>query len=76
MFIFAVADLLGIESKKFTWSLVNYCLIKKGAAVRKRHSCDEAKEARDVLANTIYQRLVDWIVNTINYKFSITRTLL
>ncbi|XP_033207351.1 neither inactivation nor afterpotential protein C isoform X2 [Belonocnema kinseyi] len=70
-----VAELLDVDSKKFTWSLVNYCLIKKGAAVRKKHTCDEAREARDVLANTMYQRLVDWIINTINYKFSFTRTL-
>ncbi|XP_051158327.1 neither inactivation nor afterpotential protein C isoform X3 [Leptopilina boulardi] len=70
-----VADLLGVEQKKFTWSLVNYCLIKKGAAIRKKHTCDEAKEARDVFANTLYQRLVDWIINIINYKFSISRTL-
>ncbi|XP_043467066.1 neither inactivation nor afterpotential protein C isoform X3 [Leptopilina heterotoma] len=70
-----IADLLGVEQKKFTWSLGNYCLIKKGAAIRKKHTCDEAKEARDVLANTLYQRLVDWIINIINYKFSISRTL-
>ncbi|XP_066595242.1 neither inactivation nor afterpotential protein C isoform X2 [Prorops nasuta] len=70
-----VAELLGLDSKKFSWSLLNYCLIRKGAAVRKRHTCDEAKEARDVLANTLYQRLVDWIVNNINHKLSVARTL-
>ncbi|XP_015610405.1 neither inactivation nor afterpotential protein C isoform X2 [Cephus cinctus] len=70
-----VADLLSVDHKKFTWSLINYCLIKKGSAVRRRHTCEEAKEARDVLANTIYQRLVDWLVNNINLKLMTTRTL-
>ncbi|XP_011500567.1 PREDICTED: neither inactivation nor afterpotential protein C [Ceratosolen solmsi marchali] len=71
----SVAELLNVDLKKFTWSLCNYCVIKKGTAVRRRNNCDEAKEARDVLANTIYQRLVDWIVNQINEKFSVSRTL-
>ncbi|XP_029034013.2 neither inactivation nor afterpotential protein C isoform X2 [Osmia bicornis bicornis] len=70
-----VAQLLNLDEKKFVWALLNYCIISGGAVVRKKHTCDEAKEARDVLANTIYQRLVDWIVNTINHKFTVTRTL-
>ncbi|XP_011875420.1 PREDICTED: neither inactivation nor afterpotential protein C isoform X2 [Vollenhovia emeryi] len=70
-----VAELLGIDSKKFIWSLVNYCLVVKGSAIRRKHTCEEAKEARDVLANTLYQRLVDWIINTFNYKLSMTRSL-
>lgn len=70
------AELLGVDVKKFTWSLNNYCLIKKGSAIRRKHTVEEAREARDVLANTIYQRLVDWIINNINYKLSVTRTLL
>lgn len=71
----AVAELLGLDREKFTWALVNYCLIVKGSATRRKHTCEEAKEARDVLANTLYQRLVDWIINLINYKLSITRSL-
>lgn len=71
-----MADLLGIDQKKFAWALTNYCVIRKGGPVRKRHSCEEAKECRDVLANTLYQRIVDWIVNTLNYKLTVTRTLL
>ncbi|XP_071862177.1 STKc_myosinIII_N_like and MYSc_Myo21 domain-containing protein ninaC isoform X2 [Bombus fervidus] len=70
-----VAQLLNLDEKKFNWALLNYCVIVKGNAVRRRHSCEEAKEARDVLANTIYQRLVDWITNTINFKFTVTRAL-
>nr|XP_012228924.1 PREDICTED: neither inactivation nor afterpotential protein C isoform X1 [Linepithema humile]XP_012228934.1 PREDICTED: neither inactivation nor afterpotential protein C isoform X1 [Linepithema humile] len=70
-----VAELLGLDSKKFIWALINYCLIVKGSAIRRKHTCEEAKEARDVLANTLYQRLVDWIVNNINYKLSMTRSL-
>lgn len=75
IFQFTAAELLGLDSKKFIWALINYCLIVKGSAVRKKHTCEEAKEARDVLANTLYQRLVDWIVNNINYKLSMTRSL-
>ncbi|XP_015178394.1 PREDICTED: neither inactivation nor afterpotential protein C isoform X2 [Polistes dominula] len=70
-----VAELLDLDPKKFSWALMNYCLIRKGAAVRKKHTCEEAREARDVLANTIYQRLVDWLINMINLKFTVTRTL-
>ncbi|XP_019699822.1 neither inactivation nor afterpotential protein C isoform X2 [Harpegnathos saltator] len=70
-----VAQLLGLDSKKFIWALVNYCLIVKGSAMRRKHTCEEAKEARDVLANTLYQRLVDWIINNINYKLTMTRSL-
>ncbi|XP_012540143.1 neither inactivation nor afterpotential protein C isoform X2 [Monomorium pharaonis] len=70
-----VAELLGLDAKKFTWALINYCLIVKGSATRRKHTCEEAKEARDVLANTLYQRLVDWIINMINYKLSMTRGL-
>lgn len=71
----AVAELLGLDSKKFIWALVNYCLVVKGSVIRKKHTCEEAKEARDVLANTLYQRLVDSIINIINYKLSMTRSL-
>ncbi|XP_076177941.1 STKc_myosinIII_N_like and MYSc_Myo21 domain-containing protein ninaC [Ptiloglossa arizonensis] len=70
-----VAKLLNLDERKFIWALVNYCVIVKGNVVRRKHSCEEAKDARDVLANTIYQRLVDWIVNTINHKFTVTRAL-
>ncbi|RLU25647.1 hypothetical protein DMN91_001804 [Ooceraea biroi] len=70
-----VAELLGLDQKKFIWALINYCLIVKGSATRRKHTCEGAKEARDVLANTLYQRLVDWIINVINYKLSITRSL-
>ncbi|KAJ8686537.1 hypothetical protein QAD02_022331 [Eretmocerus hayati] len=71
----SVAELLNLDVKKFTWSLCNYCVIKKGDAVRRRYTIDEAKEARDVLANTIYQRLVDWVINNINQRLSVSRTL-
>jgi len=71
----AVAELLGLDQTRFLWALVNYCLIRKGSVIRRRYTYEEAKEMRDILANTLYQRLVDWIVNIINYKLSITRSL-
>lgn len=75
LFHLAVAELLGLDPKKFIWALVNYCLIVKGSAMRRKHTREEAKEARDVLVNALYQRLVDWIVNIINYKLAMTRSL-
>ncbi|KAL0107922.1 hypothetical protein PUN28_014885 [Cardiocondyla obscurior] len=70
-----VAELLGLDSKKFIWALMNYCLVVRGSATRRKHTCEEAKEARDILANTLYQRLVDWIINILNYKLSFIRSL-
>ncbi|CAG5085050.1 Similar to ninaC: Neither inactivation nor afterpotential protein C (Drosophila melanogaster) [Cotesia congregata] len=70
-----VAELLGLDQKKFVWSLTNYCLIRNGEAIRHKYSCEEALLARDILACTLYQRLVDWIINFINLKLSVTRTL-
>lgn len=74
--VLKVAQLLEVDEKKFEWSLVNYCLIRSGAAEKRKHSIDEARDARDVLAATIYCRLVDWIVNIINQKFALGRAVL
>lgn len=71
-----VARLLKIDEKKFVWSLTNYCLLNTGTAVRRRHTADEARDARDSFANTIYCRLLDYIVNMINYKLSYGRAIL
>lgn len=71
-----VAKLMGVDEKKFQWALLNYCVVEKGTAERRRHSADEARDARDVLASTIYCRLVDWIVNTINQKLALSRAVL
>lgn len=71
-----VAKLLNIDEKKFQWTLENYCVIKSGTAERRKHTSDEARDARDVLAATIYCRLVDWIVNTINQKLAFSRAVL
>lgn len=70
-----VAALLQLDEKKFHWALMNYCVIIRGSATRRRHSADEARDARDVLAATIYNRLVDWIINTINHKLSFGRAI-
>lgn len=70
-----VAKLLELDEKKFEWSLVNYCLVQSGVAEKRKHTNDEARDARDVLAATIYSRLVDWIVNIINQKFAFSRAM-
>lgn len=71
-----VALLLHVDEKKFCWSLVNYCLANKGVAIRKKQSCDEARSARDVLANNLYSRLADYIISFVNYKLSYGRIIL
>lgn len=71
-----VAKLLEVDEKKFEWALVNYCLIQSGAAEKRKHTIDEARDARDVLASTIYLRLVDWIANILNQKFAFGRAVL
>ena len=71
-----VAKLLKVDEKKFSWALTNYCVIKNGTAERRKHTVDEAKEARDCLAAVLYSRLVDWVVNIINQKLSVGRAIL
>jgi myosin heavy subunit len=70
-----VAKLLQVESKKFAWALVNYCLVKDGQAILCHHTPDAARDARDTLAATTYSRLVDYIVNRINQKLAVGRAL-
>lgn len=71
-----VCKLLELDEKKFEWALVNYCLVQSGIAEKRKHTNDEARDARDVLAGTIYSRLVDWIVNIVNQKFAFGRAIL
>lgn len=71
-----IATLLQVDEKKFQWSLLNYCLIIEGNVEKRRHSPDQARDSRDVLAGTIYSRLVDFIVNIINQKLAFGRAIL
>ncbi|GBP33660.1 Neither inactivation nor afterpotential protein C [Eumeta japonica] len=70
-----VAKLLSLEEVKFLWALLNYCLIERGTAVKRQHSTDEARDARDVLAGALYKRIVDWMINVINFKLSFGRSV-
>lgn len=70
-----ISNLLKLDDKKFNWALLNYCIVAQGHAERRRHSTEEAKEARDALANNIFTRLVDYIVNTINSKMAFSRAM-
>ena len=70
-----MATLLEIDGKRLAWALCNYCVIEKDTAARRKHSIAEAISARNVLAQTLYARLVDWIVNMINYKMSLLRAV-
>jgi myosin III len=71
-----VAKLLSLEEVKFLWALLNYCLIESGTAVKRKHSTDEARDARDILAGTLYKRVIDWMINLINSKLSFMRSVL
>ncbi|XP_065353511.1 neither inactivation nor afterpotential protein C isoform X2 [Cloeon dipterum] len=70
-----VAELLGLDEKKFSWALVNYCLIESGNAKKMQQSPEEAEMARDSLARALYARMVDWLVNFINLKLSYSRAV-
>lgn len=70
-----VSDLLKIDEKKFAWSLTNYCLQRNKSVVRRRNTSDEGRDSRDVLANTLYQRLVDYIVGVINQKLEMGKAI-
>ncbi|KRT82379.1 Myosin head, partial [Oryctes borbonicus] len=71
-----VAALLQIDAKQLGWALVNYCYVSKGTAVSRHHTCDEAANARDVFANSLYARVVDYITSVINHKLSYGRAIL
>lgn len=71
-----VSRLLSLEEVKFLWALLNYCLIENGSAVKRKHSTDEARDARDTLASALYKRLIDWLINLINAKLSFMRSVL
>lgn len=71
-----VAELLDTNEKKFRWALTNYCVLKDGAVMSKKNTCDEARDTRDVLANNIYSRLVDYVVARINQKLSLGKAIL
>lgn len=70
-----VARLLKVDEKKFEWCLLNYCFINHGNCEKRRFSADEARDARDVLASTIYSRLVDYIINLVNQKLALGRAV-
>nr|CAH7760761.1 unnamed protein product [Callosobruchus chinensis] len=69
------SKILDIDETKMRWALTNYCVVRKGSVIKKRNTCDEAREARDVLANTLYARLVDYIISIINNKLEIGKSI-
>lgn len=71
-----IAELLRVDEKKYMWSLTNFIMVKGGIAERRQYSTEEARDARDAVASTIYCRLVDWIINKINMNLSFPRAVL
>lgn len=71
-----IAELLRVDEKKFMWSLTNFIMVKGGIAERRQYTREEARDARDAVASTIYCRLVDWIINKINMAMAFPRTVL
>ncbi|XP_066138034.1 neither inactivation nor afterpotential protein C [Euwallacea fornicatus] len=69
------SELLGLDERKFIWSLTNYCLIKKRSAIRKRNSWNEATSIRDALVNNLYNRFIDYVVGLINEKLEIGKAI-
>ncbi|XP_053960688.1 neither inactivation nor afterpotential protein C isoform X1 [Anastrepha ludens] len=70
-----IAELLRVDEKKYMWSLTNFIMVKGGIAERRQYSTEEARDARDAVASTIYCRLVDWIINKINMNLSFPRAV-
>ncbi|XP_059220276.1 neither inactivation nor afterpotential protein C isoform X2 [Stomoxys calcitrans] len=70
-----IAELLRVDEKKFMWSLTNFIMVKGGVAERRQYNTDEARNARDAVASTIYCRLVDWIINKINMNMAFPRAV-
>ncbi|XP_068244393.1 neither inactivation nor afterpotential protein C isoform X2 [Palaemon carinicauda] len=69
-----VCHLLDVDEKKLTWALCNYCDVKAGKQVEQVKKTEyEAEMSKDALARTLYSRLVDYVVNTINTRLSVTR---
>lgn len=71
-----VAELLRIDEEKLLWALTNYCFVNKGEAMRMKQTVQEAQNARDVLVNTLYNRLVDYLVSVINSKLAYGKAIL
>ncbi|XP_060518492.1 neither inactivation nor afterpotential protein C [Cylas formicarius] len=74
-FIGNFAALMEVDEKKLTWALTNYCLVKHGNVIKKKSTADEARDARDVLANNLYCRLVDYVIGLINDKLAIGKQI-
>ncbi|CAI6355450.1 unnamed protein product [Macrosiphum euphorbiae] len=70
-----IAELLEVDSKKLSWSLLNYCVVVNGTAVRRKQTVSGVYECLRVFSQTLYARLFDWIVNVINLKLSFTRAI-
>jgi myosin heavy subunit len=70
-----VAKILQLDCRKFQWALVYYCRVKDGTPLMCHHSPDAARDARDTLAATMFQRLVDYVVTKINQKLAVGRAL-
>ncbi|KAK3877220.1 hypothetical protein Pcinc_018021, partial [Petrolisthes cinctipes] len=69
-----VCRLLDIDEKKFIWCLCNKIITLPGRPVSQTKKTEsEAYNERDSLVRTLYSRLVDFVVNTINIKLSVTR---
>ncbi|XP_055376536.1 neither inactivation nor afterpotential protein C [Condylostylus longicornis] len=70
-----ICDLLKVDEKKFQWSLTQYIKVKGGIAERCQYTPEEARDARDALAATIYCRFVDWVVAKINMNLAFARAV-
>ncbi len=61
-----VAKILGISKQKLTTLLTNVVVRAAGESVIKPCSLEQAEEIRDTLAQNIYHRLFNWLVQKLN----------
>lgn len=71
-----VAELLRISEEKLLWALTNFCFVNQGEAMRMKHTVEEAQNARNVLVNNLYSRLVDYLIGVINQKLAYGKAIL
>lgn len=70
-----ISENLHVDEFMFGQVLLNTYVVENETKMERKRTSEETKDIFNVLAITLYSRLVDWITNAINNKFSFHRTL-
>lgn len=70
-----ISENLNVDQDMLSRILLNKYTKECDVIIESRKASVEVQDAMQKLAITLYARLVDWIVNTINHKFVFYRTL-